>query len=315
MSQPRSPEPEHKRHALAWILSGALLVLLVLLLRVLSPQFDIAYSDADKPIWLLVALMLCAGLVYLLAVWYVRRAPSTLWMILWAVAVGIVLRVIMLVAVGIVLRVIMLGSTPILEDDYYRYLWDGAVTANGHNPYEYSPQEVLDGGTPESPIPPGLTRLARESGEIIHRINHPHLRSSHPPVTQAAFSLAHRIHPWDMVALRAALFCFDALTLLVLILLLRHLKLPLVLIAVYWWNPLLIKEIFNSGHMEVVVLPFVLAALLLAARGSTVIACGALALAVGIVLRVIMLGSTPILEDDYYRYLWDGAVTANGHNP
>ena len=47
------------------------------------------------------------------------------------------------IVIGAGLRISMLSSAPILEDDYYRYLWDGAVVVNGLNPYAYSPAEVL----------------------------------------------------------------------------------------------------------------------------------------------------------------------------
>jgi hypothetical protein len=37
-------------------------------------------------------------------------------------------------------------------------------------------------------------------------------------------------------------------------------------VLVYWWNPLLVKETFNSGHLDVIAFPFVLEALLLNLR-------------------------------------------------
>ncbi len=44
---------------------------------------------------------------------------------------------------GGVSRLALLFSTPILETDFYRYLWDGAVTATGHDPYRISPKHAL----------------------------------------------------------------------------------------------------------------------------------------------------------------------------
>ena len=31
------------------------------------------------------------------------------------------------------------------ENDYYRYIWDGLVTANGMNPLVIAPAEMIDG--------------------------------------------------------------------------------------------------------------------------------------------------------------------------
>ncbi|MCP5063626.1 MAG: hypothetical protein GY936_14360 [Ignavibacteriae bacterium] len=38
--------------------------------------------------------------------------------------------------IGLVARILLVPTVPILEDDFNRYLWDGAVTANGFNPYK-----------------------------------------------------------------------------------------------------------------------------------------------------------------------------------
>ncbi len=38
-------------------------------------------------------------------------------------------------------------------------------------------------------------------------------------------------------------------------------------------------------------------------------------LGVGILLRLVLLPSLPILETDLFRYLWDGHMVNSGHNP
>ena len=39
--------------------------------------------------------------------------------------------VLLLVAIGFLMRAMWFGAPAPLEDDYFRYLWDGAVVANG----------------------------------------------------------------------------------------------------------------------------------------------------------------------------------------
>ena len=51
-----------------------------------------------------------------------------------------------IVAAGLAARLVLLLSAPILEDDYQRYLWDGAITANGKSPYAVSPKDALQLG-------------------------------------------------------------------------------------------------------------------------------------------------------------------------
>ena len=49
----------------------------------------------------------------------------------------------LILCIGISLRAISLFTTPILEIDYYRYIWDGKVSAEGVSPYFYSPARTL----------------------------------------------------------------------------------------------------------------------------------------------------------------------------
>lgn len=256
------------RTNLKWGLAGILLIAFHIALARLSTRFPYEQGANTKPILTFVGIEIAAGVVYLLAIASRRQAHSDRELLIWVIAVGFVMRA------------AFFFSVPALEDDFYRYLWDGAVTAHGENPYAFSPTEVL-GADEKSALPSLFSQLAEESGNVIWRINHPDLRTIYPPVAQGAFALAYLIKPWNLTAWRLILFAFDSVTLGLLALLLRRLKLPLLGLAIYWWNPLLIREIFNSGHMDVVVLPFALGAILLAFRRQFVLAAGLLGIAVG----------------------------------
>jgi hypothetical protein len=247
---------------------GTLLVILHLALIYISPRFAYEQDNLSKPILAFVGIEIAAGAVYLLISADIHRAKPSKGLLIWVILVGVVSRA------------AMFASTPVLEDDFYRYLWDGAVTARGANPYSFSPDEVL-AADDESSAPASLRQMSGEADEIIWRINHPELRTIYPPVAQAVFALAYRLRPWSLTAWRLTLLGFDIATLGLLALALRKLNLPMLSLAIYWWNPLLIKEAFNSAHMDLVVLPFVLAAVLLAISKREVSAAGALGLAVG----------------------------------
>ena len=235
----------------------------------------------------LVGIALLAGSVYLLASQGLRSTSPRKGLLAW------------IIAIGLILRLSMLFSTPILEDDFYRYQWDGGVLANGYNPYAYSPQEIMAAEDGSGAVPFSLLKLAEESGPVIARVNHPQLRTIYPPVAQTFFALAHLLSPWSLFTWRLVLLCIDSATLFLLIVLLRRLNLPLLGCVVYWWNPLLVKEVFNSGHMDVLVLPFVLGALLLATRGSLFRAVLTLALATGVKIWPIAL--LPLLLRPSFR--------------
>jgi len=84
------------------------------------------------------------------------------------------------IALGLAMRMPMFVSTPMLEDDHYRYLWDGGVLANGFNPYRFSPRDVTQGAFPG--IPDKLRQLAKDASPVPERINYPYLRTIYPPV-------------------------------------------------------------------------------------------------------------------------------------
>jgi hypothetical protein len=74
---------------------------------------------------------------------------------------------------------------------------------------------------------------------------------------------------------------------------------------IYWWNPLLVKEIYNSGHMEMVLLPLLLASLYWTIQKRYILASAALGLAVGAKFWPVLL--IPVvwrsLLRDYKRLL------------
>jgi len=243
--------PHKTKIPFRWKIGGSLLIFLFGVLLLLAPAFAREIPLVDRPIIVMTLVLLLAGLVFLYLSELIIYTQAGKWLIIW------------IIAVGTLMRVFMLFSTPILEDDYYRYLWDGAVTANGFNPYQYSPEQIREGLSGGTEIPSPLLALARESGAIINSINHDYLRSIYPPLTQGAFALAYLLKPWSLTAWKIVLLLFDVITLLLLIYILRYLNLSPVWIGIYWLNPLLVKEIFNSGHMDLLIFPFLLAAILL----------------------------------------------------
>ena len=261
-----------------WWRLGAVLIAVQAALFILSSFFNTGRTLADRPILVLVGLEVLAGLVWLAAVWPAGR------LLRWTKR-----DLLCMVVVGVILRGVMLASTPILEDDFWRYLWDGAVVAHGPSPYAHAPQEFVSAGESLDARPAALQSLVREGQPVLARINHPSLRTLYPPLAQAAFALAHWISPWSLVAWRMVLLLFDAGTLALLLLLLRQLKLPSLWAAIYWWNPLLIQQSVNAAHMDVLALPFVLGALLLTLRARPVWGIALLSLAAGVKLWPLIL--------------------------
>ncbi|MBI4961860.1 MAG: DUF2029 domain-containing protein [Desulfomonile tiedjei] len=259
----------------AWVMTGLALLGLHAALAWLSGEFEYTRPLAEKPVLTLVALQLAAGLVFLLAIFRNKFThPEGKRIFTW------------MIGVGIALRALTIFSTPMLETDFYRYMWDGAVLANGMNPYQYSPNQAEQAA---DSVPAPLATLAGESDEVVRRINHADLRTIYPPVAQIFFSVAYFVKPWSLFAWRFVLAFFDAANLILVLLVLRDLKLSCGLAAIYWWNPLVIREVFNAAHMDVMALPLVMLAVMLGARNRYNAAGLILAGAVGIKLWPVVL--------------------------
>lgn len=262
------PAPGSKKSNSVIGLSGILLLICFSLIAYISQDFLQSIDPLQKPVLLLVAILVFAGALYLFTIYKTQKTNLRKNQLIWVIGIGVILRV------------LMLFTAPILEDDYYRYLWDGAVTANALNPYAYSPQQVLKG----TDIPIELTQLAEESGEVIHSINHPEIRTIYPPIAQAFFALSYWMDSWNLISWKLILIVFDLATLSLIFNALGILKLPSSFLIIYWWNPLLLKEIFNSGHLDVLAFPFVLSALIMASQNRYIRSTLTLIIAVGIKL-------------------------------
>lgn len=132
-------------------------------------------------------------------------------------------------------RFILLWSDPVLENDYFRYLWDGRVLAHGLNPYLYSPDaEELNFLTT------GYRNL----------IGWPDIRTIYPPVAQIFFAISHLIAPDSLFVLKLGLIAFEVTAGLLLLKLANSHNEQKLFCLLYFLNPLLLKEIANSAHLD-----------------------------------------------------------------
>ncbi len=167
-----------------------------------------------------------------------------------------------MIVIGVAARIALIPTDPLWEIDFYRYLWDGGVVWSGGDPYRWSPEAVLagDAGDP-------MTALAASSGGLVGEINYPTLRTIYPPLAQSAFALAHALGPWNLISLKLIYLMADGLALAMMLTLLARLGLPPLWAALYWWNPLAVQLVYNAGHMDVLLVPFMLGALLATLSG------------------------------------------------
>ncbi len=198
--------------------------------------------------------------------------------------------------IGLAARGLMFASTPVLEDDWIRYLWEGGMGNKGVSAYQYTPSDGFDINTLGDELPPSdnkdimtLRALSAEHDDYAYNVAYPYLATIYPGVAQQAFRLANLIKPFDLNAWRGVLLVTDTLSILLLIALLKRWKRSPLWIALYWWNPLVMMEGFNSGHMDILLILPLLLSLYFAVQKRAILTGASLGLAVGVKLWPLLL--------------------------
>ncbi|MEM9668927.1 MAG: glycosyltransferase family 87 protein [Pseudomonadota bacterium] len=278
-------EPRRDRVELYVLLGLCLLCVLGhLWIGVISAEFTYGRSPQETPTALYMALASALAIVCISTIPLIRRLAPT-WRLIGLIFI-----------IGLTVRLCMFGSTPVLEDDWHRYLWDGAVVANGGDPYQFAPADATPvtrlGEINDWSDDPDLLRiqdLSEEDFETYWRINYPYLKTIYPPVAQAAFALGYIVSPFDLNGWRAVLLVFDISAFALLVLTLRLYGHSPLWATLYWWNPVVTLEVFNAGHMDGLIVPFLIGVLALAKLRKPRLAVFALSVAAAVKLWPALL--------------------------
>lgn len=156
---------------------------------------------------------------------------------------------------GMTFRLLALFSIPALSDDFYRFLWDGRLLAQGINPFATLPSEV----------PAAQYAAWGLSGALFDRLNSPHYYSVYPPLCQALFGLSAWLFPHSdtgaLIAMKCGIVAAEALSLYLLPRLLARLGQHPAYAALYALNPVVIVELSGNLHMEALMIAFLLLSL------------------------------------------------------
>ncbi|MGQ0685662.1 hypothetical protein [Bradyrhizobium sp.] len=201
-----------------------------------------------------IALSMLAGLLAIVATSLAERSQPgrALWLI---------------IGLAIALRAYVLLFDPFLSSDVYRYVWDGRVQAAGINPYRYMPADEA------------LVFL--RDGMVFPHINRADTAVTiYPPVAQFFFFIVTRFGE-SVTVMRLALLGCEAVTVTLIMLLLRRMNRPVTRVVAYLWHPLPLWEIANSGHVDALMVVLMMLGLWIALtghalRGAVLIACSVL---------------------------------------
>ena len=175
---------------------------------------------------------------------------------------------------AILFRVAGFFAEPVLEDDYFRYLWDGRAFALTGNPYASPPSAGFgDPGVPE------------EFQRILDHINHPPVPTVYGPVCQLGFLAGHWIAPGKLWAWKLLLLGAEAVMLVVLA---RRLS-PCAFLFLAWC-PLAVFETAFNAHPDALGVMWLVLAMLVKRPRTTAIFCG-----LAVATKVFALPLVPFL--------------------
>lgn len=282
---------------------AALIGAALLYVRIIAVEFRLGTNTFQHPYTGFVGALIVAGAVWLGLIWLIPKFDLDR-----AKTKKLLLHII---GIGLAFRILFIGSTPIYENDWNRYLWDGAVVTQGINPYQYAPTEVVnaDQNSPSEIL--NLQQLSDTHDQAAARINYGELTTIYPPVAQAVFAFAAQIKPFDLDVLRAIYILIDGLTFFLLVKALSLCGRSPLWAALYALNPLLIYANFNAAHMDVLLPPVLLLAFILVKR-RPIWATTALAVAGAVKIWPLLLAPSLFRSwrSDHKIYIASAIVTA-----
>ncbi|MEO1033942.1 MAG: hypothetical protein AAFX44_00150 [Pseudomonadota bacterium] len=142
--------------------------------------------------------------------------------------------VMIVVGFAAVFRVIGVIGAPILEDDHFRFMWDGRSSVEIGSPYGHAPLDSFD------------AELG-EFDDVLDGINHPDIPTVYGPSSQWTFALAYLIAPAETWPLQL----LSALADLAIVMLLVRVASPMA-VFLYAWSPLPIKEFAFTAHPDAI---------------------------------------------------------------
>lgn len=346
-----------------WLPIIALAVTLVLSETVYLMLLQLDAVNGWEPVLTFWAEMAALFALYGAAAFLVNRYQSIKKQALWVIIFGAVLFRLTLLPAGLphdltasekfeALKADLAGTEvaydrfQLFDNDIWRYIWDGHVSAHGINPYSYAPNdERLDvlsvasdefnsendsqaedgeGNSLEDPKPVVPTISESENGstdgieawdDIRDNVNHSDVKTIYPPFAQAVFLLSHAIAPGSLLMMKFVLVLFELIGIFFIMLTLRRLDLPVTSVILYAWNPLMIKVIAGSGHADAVLMSALCVMAYFIVRGSRSLAAGAFGLAILAKLSPVILLPFVFRRIGWARSLIIAAVVLIGYLP
>ena len=198
---------------------------------------------------------------------------------------------------GLLLRLSLLISTPLLSQDYIRFLWDGYLTYEGINPLLFKPSELFD-------LIKESNFAAELAAELNRELSHQESYSRYFPLQQWIFFIAAltKSKLGGIIVLRIIIIAFDIATYFILKEIFKRYTINKSKLYLYWLNPLVILEFTGNLHTEGVFICFLLISLLSLSKMEDL--KGGFFLSLSFCSNILSASFLPLLLLKGGRYRW-----------
>lgn len=185
---------------------------------------------------------------------------------------------------AVIFRLVFIAALPNLSQDYFRFIWDGRLIAAGWNPFEFTPNELIN----KTDFSISQMKVLIEG---MGTLSAGHF-SNYPPLNQLIFAISGWLSSssilGSVIIFRLTIILADIGTLIFGRKLLKSLGLPSHRIFWYILNPFIIIELTGNLHFEAVMVFFLVTAIYLLYKGKWFWSAILLGLSVSVKLLPLM---------------------------
>ncbi len=188
-----------------------------------------------------------------------------------------------LFVLGLIFRLLFLFNVPFLSQDFYRFIWDGRLSAHGINPFDYKPQTIIN---------TIAFSQAKELYEGMGSLSASHF-SNYPPINQLVFLIAGIFSGKSIIGaicfFRVIIITADIGIFIFGKKILKHFNQNENKIYWYFLNPLVVIELTGNLHFEGLMLFFFLVGFYFLIKNKWLLASLFIALSISVKLLPLLL--------------------------